>query len=641
MPRRNKDGSTADKLMSTVKIVQGGTSASAADQALLNLGGVPRAQVGLPSGPVSLNIAGLPDPSLFDKLPRTGVSIDGDFTINPRETKEYFITTFDTFTNYTVTPVDGSVEVDGAVIYYTAPYHHGPAGFTVNGRLFPVEVLSSDIAKPSITSPIVGEVNSAFSFSAKSSAFAYTGQTCAHQSSDWELSLDQNFQRLTASSYNNSTSLTVWAISGLSEMTTYYLRVRHRSDSGLVSPWSDARAFITRNDGLISKENQLLINPTGAPDEGFGWSVTYDDSGTNLYVASIYAPYNGAMNCGVVYVYTKDSSEVWSLQQTLRPFTASNDLNFGHSLQVSADGLTMFVGSRKTFSGVVHGGMYLFTRPNNKANWVYQTLIASPSWDEGEFSYFKMSLARDATALIVGDYKLKNAEGVPQGGWYHYSTMGPMWYSPGPNYTSEPAIPGADTGYYSALSRDKLQLMVSSPGGKNPTDGYIEHYTYSGGAWVRQGVIRNPDNYPGAYFGHNFSLSDDFTKMVVSALYKDNHGEVYVYNKTGSTWTLEARLWANESANRNPEYHFGQRVVMSPDGTTVYVGHPREDAAGSIYVYQKVSGVWTKIKTIKSGNPAVGDLFGRGTYAFNPATQELAIPTVDYNDGVGAISIYS
>jgi hypothetical protein len=109
LTRRNNFVSDGVNIVGGAKVTQGGTGATSANTALLNLGAVSKDLIDQALGPISLGPNGLPDASIFTGISVIDTAIDGERFIGIRETKEYFITTFDAFTDYVVEAVDGEV----------------------------------------------------------------------------------------------------------------------------------------------------------------------------------------------------------------------------------------------------------------------------------------------------------------------------------------------------------------------------------------------------------------------------------------------------------------------------------------------------------------------------------------------------
>jgi hypothetical protein len=115
-------------------------------------------------------------------------------------------------------------------------------------------------------------------------AFGATG-TDPHHDTDWELSTSAAFSTLSgSSSLADATNLTAWTIpAGLTPSTTYYLRARYRSASGVVSTYSAATSFTTSAMATANTPTltapaagALAENPPTLTTSAFGVSVGSD-----------------------------------------------------------------------------------------------------------------------------------------------------------------------------------------------------------------------------------------------------------------------------------------------------------------------------------------------------------------------------
>ncbi len=171
--------------------------------------------------------------------------------------------------------------------------------------------------------------------------------------------------------------------------------------------------------------------------------------------------------------------------------------------------------------------------------------------------------------------------------------------------------------------------------------GAVYVYRRSGVNWSQEAYLKPPNNRANHLFGHTVAISGN--TIVVGApgesssqatvtngttASNDNSapdsGAVYVYKRTGSTWSQEAYV-----KPPNPESYdnFGFSVAIS--GDTIIVGARNEDSnqntitngagasndnsasdSGAAFVYTRVGVIWTQEAYIKAANAKAGDNFG-------------------------------
>ena len=183
-----------------------------------------------------------------------------------------------------------------------------------------------------------------------------------------------------------------------------------------------------------------------------------------------------------------------------------------------------------------------------------------------------------ANAAIAGSMLLNSCGGVPED---VSSISGLQAYVKASNTGA-----ADDFGFAVALSGDGNTLVVGAPGEASArtgvTAGIVDETTAGNAA-------------PGA-------------------------GAVYVYTRTGATWTQQAYI---KASNPGAGDQFGTSVALSSDGITLAVGAPGEASAdgnqaddtaasaGAVYVFTRdVSGVWSQQDYVKASNTDAGDQFG-------------------------------
>jgi hypothetical protein len=165
------------------------------------------------------------------------------------------------------------------------------------------------------------------------------------------------------------------------------------------------------------------------------------------------------------------------------------------------------------------------------------------------------------------------------------------------------------TGFSVALSADGNTVVFGAPqedGGSTGTMGDPSMrttagagaafvYVRSGESFVLQAYIKASAIDPFDQFGTSVALSADGNTLAVSALLEDsaatgingadsddsalNSGAVYVFTRSGSTWSQQAYI---KASNAQAQDNFGASVALSGDGDTLIATSPLEssDATG-------------------------------------------------------------
>jgi hypothetical protein len=214
------------------------------------------------------------------------------------------------------------------------------------------------------------------------------------------------------------------------------------------------------------------------------------------------------------------------------------------------------------------------------------------------------------------------------------------------------------TGTSIAMSGDANTMAVGAPfesGGArgvngNQSDnsvyaaGAVYVYTRQGNAWTQQAYVKASNPGLNDHFGSSVALSRDGNTMAVAAHWEASAatgvngnqnddsipqaGAVYVFTRTGTTWTQQAYVKASNtgSAAQGDGDQFGFSLALSGDGNTLAVGAITEDSAarqingnanddsaqsaGAVYVYSRTGTTWAQQAYVKSANHDAGDLLG-------------------------------
>ena len=179
-------------------------------------------------------------------------------------------------------------------------------------------------------------------------------------------------------------------------------------------------------------------------------------------------------------------------------------------------------------------------------------------------------------------------------------------------------------GWSLALSGDTLAVGAHR---KDNSTGAVYIFTRSGTSWTEQARLRPTDVAAGDVFGANVALVGD--TLVVGAPYKNSGaGAVYVFSRSGTNWTEQACLTAsNAAANDN----FGSSLALS--GDTLAVGaFGKNSNAGAAYVFSRSGTSWTEQARLTALNAAANDNFG-SSLALSGNTLAVGAPIKDTSTG--------
>jgi hypothetical protein len=136
-------------------------------------------------------------------------------------------------------------------------------------------------------------------------------------------------------------------------------------------------------------------------------------------------------------------------------------------------------------------------------------------------------------------------------------------------------------------------------------------FTRTGSTWTQQAKLLPPDGGQGYWFGDSVSLSGD-TALIgepYDAQQGCNSGSAYVFTRTGTTWMQQAKILSSDGAGGD---NFGCSVSL--DGDTALIGAPGDndngDISGSAYIFTRTGTTWTQQTKILASDGASYSKFG-------------------------------
>jgi hypothetical protein len=433
-----------------------------------------------------------------------------------------------------------------------------------------------------------------------------------------------------------------------------------------------SRAAIAAQDAYVKASN------TGAGDL-FGRAISL--SGDTLVVgapfeASSASGVNGNQaddtlpGSGAVYVFVRSGS-TWVQQAYLKAsnpgaddFVGSGTGDFfGNAVSISGDTIVVGApGESSDATGVdgdqaddsqpASGAAYVFVRSGT--TWSQQAYLKASNTDAGDHFGGFVSISGDSIVVGAPD-EASHSPGVDgdptddslpgSGAAYVFVRSGTSWSQQAYLKASNP---DAEDGFgHASISGDTV--VVGAPGedstatgvGGNQADdssdasGAAYVFVRSGTTWTQQAYLKSSNTGGFDFFGNQTAIDAD--TIVVGAPGEDSvatgvngiqaddsvgeSGAVYVFVRSGTTWTQQAYL---KASNTDEEHAFGSAISIS--GDVVVVGAPGEasDAtgvdgdqaddsepdSGAAYAFVRSGTTWSQSGYLKAANTQSGDQFG-------------------------------
>ncbi|MBI1356837.1 MAG: hypothetical protein GC160_21065 [Acidobacteria bacterium] len=323
------------------------------------------------------------------------------------------------------------------------------------------------------------------------------------------------------------------------------------------------------------------------------------------------------------------------------------------------------------------GAVYVFRR--TAGTWRQEAYLKSTYPDASDF--FGQSLALSGDVLAVGapgedspgtgvnSLPGPSANSVADSGAVYVFMRGERYgWGRGAHIKASNAEAGDQFGSAVALSGNTLvvgaHLEDSNATGVNSSSqsnnsaassGAVYVFTLNGEVWSQQAYIKASNTEGSDFFGISVALSGD--TLAVGASLEDSaageadnsaadSGAVYVFTRTGSSWSQQAYL---KASNPGASDLFGRSVALSGDalavgapgeaggGAGVNPGSQADDSmpnSGAAYIFARIGSAWTQQAYVKASNTDAGDRFG-----WSVAVSGQAVAVGAYQEDSGGLGV--
>lgn len=337
---------------------------------------------------------------------------------------------------------------------------------------------------------------------------------------------------------------------------------------------------------------------------------------------------------------------------------------FGYSVSISGDtavvgarsessNATSINGDQTNNSAVLSGAAYVFVRSGS--TWTQQAYLKASNAESGDSFGNSVSVYGD-TIVVGAPGEDSNATGINgiasnnsksgAGAAYVFVRSGTTWtqqaYLKASN-TGVSASFGASVSLFGETVLIGAQLESSAATGVNGNQsdtsasgsGAAYVFVRNGTTWTQEAYLKASNTNAGDSFGRTVALYGD--TAVVGAVDEDSastgvngdgsddskpsSGAVYVFSRTGTTWTPQSYL---KASNTDANDKFGSTLAIY--GDTLAVGAWDEDSgaraidgdqsdnstvgAGAVYVFVRTDSTWSQQAYLKASNADAGDNFG-------------------------------
>lgn len=438
-----------------------------------------------------------------------------------------------------------------------------------------------------------------------------------------------------------------------------------------------------------SPSPQMGFEIDGIDGNFYGRSVALSADGTTLAVGMAGTQsYSSA-----VYIYTLDSVG-WSLQATLTSVNLESNDAYGRAIALSNDGNTLVVGatfedgSATGIGGIDNndasgsGAAYIFSRTG--AVWSSSVYVKASNAQANDNFGKSVSISgdgktiavgapsEDSPATGVGGDQGDSSAGSSSGAVYIFLLTGSTWSQ---EAYVKALLPFRSDQFGSSVSLNGLgNSLIVGAIGEDTTEtssGAIYHFRKSASVWSQQQLVKADTPVQSDNFGQSLALSNDGNTFVAAS--NTGSGTVYAFNLFSGIWIEEAIINADVTETND---RFGSSVAISADGNKFVIGAAGEDSSstgtnippsgtadptlnnaagdgsGAIYIFERVTTVWSQNAYVKATNTDAGDAFGSSvalsddgkTIAVGAPNERSKSPGINgdqtNNDFLGAGAVY-
>ena len=332
-----------------------------------------------------------------------------------------------------------------------------------------------------------------------------------------------------------------------------------------------------------------------------------------MIIGSIGESFTGGSRTGLSYVFDRvgDTLTQVGILSTGSGVTIQDDNEFGYSVAMTSDGLSMVVGAPKVeFSGSGAQGLaFVYDRSGNTFTRVGILSSSDPNIND----YFGQSVAMtpNGSTIVVGEVSGEQTGGSGSYGAVH------IFDRSGNTFTNVGVITSGldnkesddDFGQSVAITEDGSLIIVGAPVDQYSTGtddiGLVYVFERPGGTgstFNRIGILSSSDLDSSDYFGQSVAITPNSNNatIVVGAVQDEdptgtsNTGLVYVFDRSGtsSTFNLVSTIIPPTTGSN----YFGNSVGISYNGSRIIIGAPRsnkyadgviETRRGFAYVYER------------------------------------------------------
>ena len=264
--------------------------------------------------------------------------------------------------------------------------------------------------------------------------------------------------------------------------------------------------------------SQTRIDPADQKAAGrwFGHNVAISGDGSTALVGAPYAPTDGNLSKGAVYVLRQDAAGTWS-EERLTQGTNRNTGWFGYAVDIDEDGSTLAVGA--PYGGAEDARVWsstgiVYVYVDGPDGWERSEVLPSDASD-GDFFGNSVAISDDGSSLAAGAIQEGDTrDASTRGAGFVYLAASSVDGWSGERITLEGGAAGDEFGKFVAVSGDGRTVVSGAPGSQS--GGAVALMSTGGGDWTVE-LVTDPAGSKDDGFGEVVALSGDGSLLAIAA----------------------------------------------------------------------------------------------------------------------------
>ena len=386
---------------------------------------------------------------------------------------------------------------------------------------------------------------------------------------------------------------------------------------------------------LTATEVTKLLSSDGARGDRIAWSVSV--SGDTALIGSWADVNENGVNAGAAYVFVRGSDGTWSQQAKLLADDGDDFDFFGVSVGISGETAVIGAPGDAVTIGDPLGSAYVFTRSGS--TWTQQSKLTASDAARGD--EFGRTVSISGNTVLIGAQG-STGNSFDSGAAFVFIRAGDGTWTQQAKLAASDGARNDLFGGSVSISGDTAVIGAFFDGDNGFLSGSAYVFVRSGSSWAQQAKLLAGDGASFDRFSEFEAVSVSGDTVVIGAQFHSHNGLVrsgsaYVFVRSGSTWTQQAELISNDLADSDL---FG--ISVSLYGDTAIVGASSDDdngsLSGSAYVFTRSGSTWTQQAKMLASDGAFFDLFG-WSVSLSGATVVVGAPQND-DKGTNSGSAY-